>query len=550
MSFKPWKQPLLAAAALAAGTTAATAQTSNTTQSLIQHERYNEARASLSKGTTPETAFELGRIYQFRDMPDSAAYYFNKSGGTTPFGQVAAGRALLAKGQIAPADAQFDAAAKATKNKDAKILTMIAQAYGESDDVKSIDKALTFINSAQTANKGKDDPALMVARGLVYLHTDQGGGEAMNSFERATTANPSYAPAYYEKGVLNIRARNFNEARTNLNKVVELDPSYAPAYRELADMYYYAGQYDQALSSFQKFVSLSEKSSRTDAQYASFLYLTKKYPEALAAVNSVLQSDPNNLTMNRLKAYLLYETNDYAGAATAIDTYMKLAPADKVLPEDFSYQGRILARAGRADEGITVLKKAISTTTDPAKKAELQDALATAYGTKKDYASAIGIYKSKIAANPDKTDLTGVFRLASAYDNAKHYAQADSVYNVILTAKPTYAPGVLARARTNSNLDPDSKKGLAKTYYERYIELSKAEGADPTKFRSGLIEANYYLGVNELQQKNNKAGASTYFQQVLAIDPTNKDASNALSVINAKPRATSTKRTTTVVKKK
>ena len=548
MSFKPWKQPLLAAAALAAGTTAATAQTTNI-ETLIQHERYNEARATLAKGSTPENAFELGRIYQFRDMPDSAAYYFSKASGTTPFGQVAAGRALLAKGQIAPADAQFDAAAKATKNKDAKVLTMIAQAYAESDDVKSIDKPLTYVTNAQTANKGKDDPALMLARGEVYLHSDNGGGEAMNSFDRAVMANPSYAPAYYEKGVLNVRARNFNEARTNLNKAVELDPSYAPAYRELADMYYYAGQYDQALSTFQKYTSLSEKSPRTDAQYASFLYLTKKYPEALTAVNTALQDDPKNLTMNRLKAYLLYETNDYAGAATAMDAYMKMAPASKILPEDYVYQARILTKSGHADDAIAILQKAIAAAPDPAKKSELENDLASAYLGKKDYADAIGLIKKKINNNPDKTDLVDVFRLASAYDNAKKYTQADSVYNVILTAKPTYAPGVLARARTNNNLDPDSKKGLAKPYYERYVELSKVAGADPAKFRSGLIEANYYLGVYDLQVKNDKAGASAYFQQVLALDPTNKDATNALSIINAKPRATPARKPATAAKK-
>ncbi|AMJ64413.1 tetratricopeptide repeat protein [Hymenobacter sp. PAMC 26628] len=549
MSFKPWKQPLLAAAALAAGTTAATAQTNNV-QTLIQHERYNEARAALSQGSTPENAFELGRIYQFRDMPDSAAFYFNKASGSSPFGQVAAGRALLAKGQIAPADAQFDAAAKATKNKDAKVLTMIAQAYAEADGVKTVDKAVTFVNSAQTANKGKVDPTLMLARGEMYMNTEQGGGEAMNSFDQAIAANPSFAPAYYEKGVLNVRARNYNEARTNLNKAVELDPSYAPAYRELADMYYYAGQYDQALSTFQKYVGLSEKSPRTDAQYASFLYLTKKYPEALTAVNGALQSDPNNLTMNRLKPYLLYETSDYAGAATAMDSYMKLVPAGKILPEDYVYQARILTRSGHPDEGIAILQKAIASAPDPAKKAELEGDLASALLAKKDYNRAIGLIKKKINANPDKSDLVDVFRLASAYDNAKKYTQADSVYNVILTAKPTYGPGVLARARTNNNLDPDSKKGLAKPYYERYIELSKAEGADPAKFRNGLIESNYYLGVYDLQVKNDKAGASTYFQQVMAIDPANKEAKNALDIINAKPRTTTTKKTTTTVKKK
>lgn len=530
MSFKPWKQPLLAAIAMVAGTTAATAQNVQSAQRAIELGRYNEARAMLRPGSSPETAFELGRLYQMRDLPDSAAYYFNKAAGTTPFGQVAAGRALLAKGQVAPAETQFEAAAKATKNKDAKVLTMIAQAYGESDS-KDTGKAQTYLTAAQTVNK-KDDAALMVARGDIFLHSEQGGGEAMTSFDRAIAANPSYAQAYYKKGVLNVRARNFNAARESLSKAIELDPSYAPAYRELADMYYYAGQYDLALSTFQKYIGLAEKSPATDAQYASFLYLTKKYPEALVEVNKVLETDQKNLTMNRLKPYLLYETGDFAGAATAMDAYMKMAPADKIIPEDYSYQGRILARAGRADEGIAIINKAIAATTEPAKKSELQNDLATAYMTKKDYKNAIGVYRAKLANGGDLTDQ---FRLASAYGNNKQYAQSDSVYGIINTAKPTYAPAVLARAKVNAVRDADGKQGLAKPYYDKYIELSKAEGADPSKFKEGLVASYGYLGVYNYQ-KGDKAAAKSNFEQVLVLDPTNEGAKNNIDVLTAPAR--------------
>ena len=386
MSFKPWKQPLLAALALMAGTTAATAQNIQTAQRDIEVGRYNAARAALRPGTTPETAFELGRLYQLRDMPDSAAFYFNKAAGASPFGQVAAGRALLAKGQTSAAEVQFDAATKATKNKDAKVLTMIAQAYGEAD-TKDMGKAQTYIAAAQTANK-KDEPALMVAQGDVYLHSEKGGGDAMSSFDRAITANPSYAQAYYKKGVLNVRSRNFNAARESLSKAVDLDPSYAPAYRELADMYYLAGQYDLALKSIQQYIGLAEKSPATDAQYAAFLYKSKKYPEALTEVNKVLLVEPNNLTMNRLRPYLLYETGDFNAAATAMDQYMKVAPADKIIPEDYSYQGKILVRAGRSEEGLNIIQKAIKAQTDPEKVKELQRDLGTAYSAKKDYANA------------------------------------------------------------------------------------------------------------------------------------------------------------------
>ncbi|GAA4366603.1 tetratricopeptide repeat protein [Hymenobacter saemangeumensis] len=535
MSFKPWKKPFITAFALAlAGNTAAIAQNVQSAQRAIELGRYSEARATLRSGDSPEAVYEMGRLYQFRDMPDSAAIYFNKAASQSPLGMVAMGRALLAKGEVSPAEAQFDAAVKATKGKDAKILTLIAQAYAESD-VKDINKALSYVKAAEAINK-KDEPALLVARGDIYLHTDQGGGEAMNSYDRATTANPSYAQAYYKKGVLSVRARNFNAARENLNKAIDLDPSYAPAYRELADMYYYAGQYELALSTFQKYIGLAEKSTATDAQYASFLYLTKKYPEALTEVNKVLQSDPNNLTMNRLRAYLLYETGDYAQASTAMDAYMKIAPENKIIAEDYIYQGKTLIKAGRAEEGIAIVKKAAASSTDPTKTEALENELAQAYMAKKDYPNAIALYKKKLASG--KGDLTDQARMAIAFEGAKQYTQADSVYNIILTQKPTYVAGYRSRARVNFNMDPDSKKGLAKPHYEKYIEMASADAENAAKYREGMIEANNYLGYYHLQ-KGDKTAALPYYQQVLALDPANKDATTAIGIIKGTPKAPS-----------
>ncbi|MBD2768806.1 tetratricopeptide repeat protein [Hymenobacter sp. BT664] len=532
MSFKPWKQPLLAAFALVAGTTAATAQSIQTAQRSIEVGRFNDARAMLRNNSAPEAAFELGRVYQLRNLPDSSAFFFNKASGTTPFGQVAAGRALLVKGQVAPAESLFEAAIKATKSKDPKILTMIAQAYAESD-LKDITKAQEYLTAAQAANKGKVDPAMMIVRGDVFLHSSQGGGEAMNSYDQAIAANPSFAQAYYKKGQLNVRSRNFNAARESLNKAVELDPSYAPAYRELADMYYYAGQYDLALSSFQKYINLAEKSPATDAQYASFLYLTKKYPEALAEVNKVLQVEPNNLTMNRLRPYLLYETGDYAGAAAALETYMKVAPPEKIISEDLAYKYKIMSKSGKGSDAIAGINQLIKQ--DPSKACDFQDDLASIYANQKNYKGVASVYRYKL--NNCKGDLTDQFRLAVALTGDKQYTRADSVYNIILTAKPTYAPGYLARAKVNSLIDPEAKKGLAKPYYEKYIELSKAEGADPAKFKEGVVEANGYLGVYNFQ-KGDKAAALSYFEQVLAMDPENKGAENNIKILKAKPKAT------------
>ena len=167
---------------------------------------------------------------------------------------------------------------------------------------------------------------------------------------------------------------------------------------------------------------------------------------------------------------------------------------------------------------------------------DFQNDLAAIYANQKDYKGAARVYSYKLTNC--KGDLTDQFRLATALTGDKQYTRADSVYNIILTAKPTYAPGYLARAKVNSYIDPEAKQGLAKPYYDKYIELSKAEGADPAKFREGIVEANGYLGVYNFQ-KGDKAAALSYFEQVLAMDPENKGAANNISILKAKPRAAS-----------
>ncbi|MGI4875323.1 MAG: tetratricopeptide repeat protein [Janthinobacterium lividum] len=532
MSFQPWKPLLLTALAVGAGATAATAQTVAAAQHAIELGRYNEARASLRGNATAEGNYELGRLYQMREMADSAQIYFSKAGGGTPMGLVAEGRALLAKGKtnFAAADAKFDAAAKAGKNKDPKVLTAIAQAYAESDitDKAAITRALTYVEAAQLANKGKDDPALLVARGDIYLKqgNGDGGGEAGASYGRALLANPNSPLANERQGSLNIRSRNASAAITDLNKAISLDPKYAPAYYDLAGMYAKGGQYDKALDNYRLYAAASENSPRLTQQYAAFLYLSKKYPESLAEANKALATDPNNLTMNRLKAYTSFETGDYTTAGTAMDQLMKLAPADKLVSDDYSYQARILMQAKRYDEASAVLEKAIAAATDPDKKTELTDTLISVYTAKKDYASAIRLIRQN--TNPD---LATQYRLGSAYIGNKQFAKADSVFNIITTTKATYAPGWQARAQANYGLDPDSKQGLAKPYYEKYLEVT---AADPTRYSRGITEANRYLGYYNLQQ-GKKADAQTYYQKILDVDPADVNATEAMKVIKGVP---------------
>jgi hypothetical protein len=109
----------------------------------------------------------------------------------------------------------------------------------------------------------------------------------------------------------------------------------------------------------------------------------------------------------------------------------------------------------------------------------------------------------------------------------KEYPKADSVFTILTEVKPTYAPGYLWRGRVNANIDPESVNGLAKPYYEKFIELCKG---DTEKNKKDLIEAYSYLGYFYLLKKSNPEAKSAW-QMVKSLDPANKKAMDALKVL-------------------
>ena len=77
--------------------------------------------------------------------------------------------------------------------------------------------------------------------------------------------------------------------------------------------------------------------------------------------------------------------------------------------------------------------------------------------------------------------------------------------------------------RTSNKLDPDGKLGLAKPYYEKYVEYT----TDAKKFMKELTEAYEYLGYYFMLQKDN-AKAKELWLKLKEIDPSNTKAQKAL----------------------
>jgi len=219
--------------------------------------------------------------------------------------------------------------------------------------------------------------------------------------------------------------------------------------------------------------------------------------------------------MKRLLAYSYFETEQFDKAQTAIQDYFKSAPANKLIASDYEYQGKILAKADKNDEALASFTRALELDST---RADLRNNIAQIYVKQNNFPKAISLYREKMKrGKPTNTDY---YYLGSLYDQAKNYRAADSLYAIITTNNPTYAQAHLWRARANANLDPETKTGLAKPHYDKFIELA---GTDKEKNKAGLVEANSYLGYYYYVKKDN-AKATAHWKEVRALEPNNAQA--------------------------
>ena len=122
-----------------------------------------------------------------------------------------------------------------------------------------------------------------------------------------------------------------------------------------------------------------------------------------------------------------------------------------------------------------------------------------------------------IAQNPAKAD-----------ERMALYLKADSIFGDFSIRYPEHYMGYFWRARVNAILDPETETGLAKPYYEKVAEiLEKTNNAERKK---EMIEAYQYLGYY-YYLKEDKSNSLIYFNKIIAIDPNNTVATEAIKGI-------------------
>lgn len=109
------------------------------------------------------------------------------------------------------------------------------------------------------------------------------------------------------------------------------------------------------------------------------------------------------------------------------------------------------------------------------------------------------------------------------------FQKADAVYaDLADNFENAVEYATFMRARVNAQMDPDSKLGLAKPYYEKLIELIEPRAEKDATERARIIESYRYLIAYYFIVKEDKVQAKSYAEKLIQIDPENEIAKQVI----------------------
>jgi tetratricopeptide (TPR) repeat protein len=235
----------------------------------------NQAAAlgNFQKALTLEpssTEFLLGTAELYaREGKHQQAYEILQRADKVAPGSPAILRPLILEASFAGKGTEVQDAAEqlAAKSDDPKDLFVAASVFLKSTRQ---DEAIPLLQ--KYLDKYPDDPAAWVGLGLGY-EDQKNFPEAQKAFESALKADPKFAEAEYQLGVIIEVSGDSAVASQHYERALQMEPTHVPALTKLGRLYLEAGQYQKAQEVLLKAEGLDPRNRQTE--YALALVYSK-----------------------------------------------------------------------------------------------------------------------------------------------------------------------------------------------------------------------------------------------------------------------------------
>jgi tetratricopeptide (TPR) repeat protein len=499
----------------------------------VYYERYQSAEHSfqqaLQQNANDATAwYGLVRTYilenkmanteEIRSAPASVL--------AEPYFEVAYGTMLLNEGKKDSASAYFNKALDQTKEKDAGILSSIAQAHIDSKNGDG-NYAVDLLNKA--IKRDKHNAALFTELGDAYRKLGN-GSEAYTAYNDAIKENNHYAAAYHQLATIFLSQKNTELFLENFDKAVAADPNYAPSLYSLYSYYFYHDP-AKALQYYNDYAAKSDHSIQNEYELADLLYINKKHNEAIQKAKNILASEREKAQprLYKLIAYSYEDLKDSSQALRYMQQYVSLEEDSNFIAKDFETLADLYVTANNMDSSIAYYKKAVELEKDSSALYKDYKQLADLSKGQKDYTAQAEWLGKYYNGNKEATNVD-LFNWALAHYLAHDYPMADSVFGLYTQKYPEQAFGYYWRARSNVAIDTTMTQGLAIPHYQKLVEVLQKDSTN-ANYKNWMTEAYGYLAAYEANTKKDYAEAIDYFEKVLAVDPENENAKKYISVL-------------------
>jgi len=161
-------------------------------------------------------------------------------------------------------------------------------------DAQASLKKVLEINVGFADGKAKDMlKAAYVREGINLLRRRNAKG-AVVQFRSATQIDPSDAGTFYNLGLAQKGARNYNAAEGAFSTAVDLDPNHAKAHRALGDLYKLTRKNSRARNSYLNAIKADPKDTRSRLSLAIVYQDLNQNSRAISVLAKAATVDPKN----------------------------------------------------------------------------------------------------------------------------------------------------------------------------------------------------------------------------------------------------------------
>ena len=365
------------------------------------------------------------------------------------------------------------------------------------------------------------------------------GGEAASMYQNAMYFDPKEPDGYYKYALVQ-RGVNPQAAVDALEQLRKNRPDF-PVDAYSGRIFYNAGKFEDAVSSYGKVANLTSMEDQDITNYAISNWLLGHRDKAVDICKTALAKNPRKAAWNRVAFYCYTDMKNPEQALDYANKLFTQSDSAHFTGEDYTYYGTALKLAKNYDEALKAYDKALEIHKGNDKQTKLlYGNLSEVYMEKQDFDNAVKYMKLSFGDNPtfeqsyQVADLLS--RVGDAMMNANRADEAKATYQKAIDSYkemkekfPKYKTTCnYLLADTYSKLDPDSKQGLAKPYYDEIVSTLGSVADLQAGEKQMLNAAYFYLMVYEYNVKKNPAGAKDYAQKLLVIDPENETAKQVL----------------------